>query len=83
MLMCHGGHVDQQPGVSPAQLHLRGVEQTEQEIPENLVDRKGAQLLRIFTGVRGFTGVFGRLLVCLPGATGLSSVHHGTPPHIR
>ncbi len=83
VLVCHGGHVDQQPGVSAAQLHLRGVEQTEQEIPENLVDRKRAQLLRIFTGVRRFTGVFGRLLVCLPGATGLSSIHDGPPPHIR
>lgn len=35
MLVRHGGHVDQQPRVWPAQLHLGGMEQAEQDIPEN------------------------------------------------
>jgi len=47
VLVRHRGHVDQQPGITPAQLHLRGIEQAEQDIPENLIDRKHAQPPRI------------------------------------
>jgi hypothetical protein len=76
VLVRHSGHVDQQPGVSPAQLDLGGIDQAEQEIPENLVDGKRAQLPRILAGVlRG-------PLVCMPGATRPSSAHDSEPPHI-
>jgi hypothetical protein len=51
VLKRHRGHVDQQPGVSPTQLHLGGIEPAEQEIPENLVDGKRAPPPRIFAGV--------------------------------
>src|SRR5690349_10666338 len=64
VLVCHRGHVDQQPGVSPAQLHLGGIEQADQQIPENLVDGKRAQPPRIFAGV------LGRPLVPLPAPPG-------------
>ena len=33
VLVRHGAHVDQQPGVSPPQLDLGGIEQAEQDIP--------------------------------------------------
>ena len=51
VLVRHRGHVDQQPGITPAQLHLRGIEQAKQDIPENLIDRKHTQPPRILTGV--------------------------------
>jgi hypothetical protein len=50
VLVRHRGHVDQQPGVSPAQLHLGGIEQAEQDIPENLADAKRAQAPHIGPG---------------------------------
>jgi hypothetical protein len=43
VLVRHRGNVDQQPGISPAQLHLRGIEQAEQEITENMTGRKRPQ----------------------------------------
>jgi len=43
----HRSHVDQQPGITPAQLHLRDGEHAEQQVPENLIDRNSAQLLRL------------------------------------
>ena len=74
VLVRHRGHVDQQPGISPAQLQLRGIEQVEQEIAENLVDRKRAQPPREFTGfLRG-------PLLFLPGAIRAISAHDSTPP---
>jgi len=47
LLVRHRGHVDQQPGITPAQLHLRDGEHAEQQVPENLIDRNSAQLLRL------------------------------------
>ena len=68
MLVRYRGQVDQQPGVLPAQLHLAGIEQAEQEIPENLVDGKRAQPPCMFAGVlRG-------PLASLPGATRCSGL---------
>ena len=74
VLVRHRGHVDQQPGITPAQLHLRGIEQAEQEVPENLIDRKHAQPPRMFTGI------LCRPLASLPGAMRLSSAQPGPGP---
>src|SRR5215472_1067816 len=76
VLVRQGGHVDQQPGVSPAQLHLGGVEQAEQKIPKNLDDGKRAQPPHIFAGV------LRRLLVCLLGAARPGSAHDSDPPNL-
>jgi hypothetical protein len=67
-------HVDQHPGVSPAQLHLGGIEQAEKEIPENLIDGKRAQPPRILVGV------LSGLLPRLPRVTRFSSTHDSNPP---
>jgi len=74
VLVRHRGHVDQQPGVSSAQLHLRGIEQAEQEVPENLINGKRAQPPHVFAGV------LRRRLVSLPGVTWPSSAHDSEPP---
>jgi hypothetical protein len=74
VLVRRRGHVDQQPGISPAQFHLGRIEETEKEIPENLVDRKRAQPPRILADV------LGGLLPCLPGVTRSSSAHDSNPP---
>jgi hypothetical protein len=74
MLVRYRGHVDQQPGVLAAQLHLGGMEQAEQDIPEDLVDGKRAQPPRIFAGV------LRRPLVSLAGATRPSSARDSESP---
>jgi hypothetical protein len=40
VLVRHGGHVDQQSGVSPPQFDIGGVKQAEQRIADYLVDGK-------------------------------------------
>lgn len=44
VLVRHRSHVDQQSGISPTQLHLRGIEKAGQEIPENLIHRERRSL---------------------------------------
>jgi hypothetical protein len=51
VLVRYRGHVDQQPGISPAEIYLRGIEKTDQELPENLINGKRAQPPPIFTGI--------------------------------
>jgi hypothetical protein len=75
VLVHHRSHVDQQPGISPAQLHLGGVEQAEQELAENLIDRKRPQPPRILASV------LGRPFLSRLGVTGPSSTHDSTPPY--
>jgi hypothetical protein len=74
VLVRYRGNVDQQPGISPAQLHPRGIEQADQEITENLVGRKRPQ------PPRTVMGVIRRPLLFLRGATRPSSAHGSTPP---
>jgi hypothetical protein len=74
VLVRHRGHVDQQPGIMPAPLHLRGIEHAEQRVPENLIDWTRTQPPRIFMG--GLR----RPLASLPGATRPGSAHDSTPP---
>jgi hypothetical protein len=49
----HGGHVDQQPGITPPQLDLRGMEQAEHGIGDHLVNGKRAQPPRMLADVIG------------------------------
>jgi hypothetical protein len=51
VLVGHGGHVDQQPGVAPAHLDLGGLKQAEQDIPDYLADRERAYPPYVFAGV--------------------------------
>ena len=74
VLVRHRGHVDQQPGVSlAAQLHLGGIEQAEQQIPENW--STGSERNR-----RAYSRASSAPLVSLPGATRVSSAHDSAPP---
>ena len=47
MVEHRSGHVDEQPGVPPAQLGLGSIEQADQHFGQHLVDRRGPKLLDV------------------------------------
>jgi hypothetical protein len=51
VVVCHGGHVNQQSGVSAPQFELGGIKQAEQYIRDNLVDGKRTHSPRVLAGV--------------------------------
>src|SRR5215472_2491994 len=72
--MHDSAQVNQQPGVSPPQFDLGGIEQVEHDIRDELLDGKRADLPRAL-------GLLRRTRPPVPGATArLCGVHHSQPP---
>src|ERR1700745_2852360 len=84
VLVRHPRHVDQQPGITTAQLHLRGTEHAEQEVPDDPVDRKRPQPPCILSGIVGgpLAALPGIVIpgIIVAGVTRPSSAHDCTPP---
>src|SRR5215469_6794945 len=72
VLMHHGAQVDEQPGISPSQFNLGGIDQAEQDIGDELLDGKRPHLPHMLADV------FRRSCTLAPGVT--VRVHDSQPP---